>query len=96
MRRILRIKYTDRVSNAKVRVRTGQEIAENIVRKRRMVWTYLQNEQREVAIHSSKLEAANRKTTCWTLKATVDGQYREGFEKSWFVIVWQYHRAKPS
>ena len=38
LRRILRIKYTDRVSNAEVRVRTGQEIAENTVRKRRMKW----------------------------------------------------------
>ena len=36
--RLLRIKYTDRVSNAEVRVRTGQEIAENTVRKRRMKW----------------------------------------------------------
>ena len=35
LRRILRIKYTDRVSNAEVKVRTGQEIAENTVRKRR-------------------------------------------------------------
>ena len=39
-----------------MRVRTGQEIAENTVRKRRMKWygqwTYLQNDQREVAIHS--------------------------------------------
>ena len=38
LRRILRIKYTDRVSNAEVRVRTGQEIAENTVRKARMKW----------------------------------------------------------
>ena len=38
LRRILRIKYTDRVSNAEVRVRTEQEIAENTVRKRRMKW----------------------------------------------------------
>ena len=29
LRQILRIKYTDRVSNTEVRVRTGQEIAEN-------------------------------------------------------------------
>ena len=36
LRRILRIKYTDRVSNAGIRVRTGQEIAENTVRKSRM------------------------------------------------------------
>ena len=57
LRRILRIKYTERVSNVEVRARTGQEITENTVRKRKMnvqvVWTYLQNEQREVAIHSS-------------------------------------------
>ena len=38
LHRILRIKYTDRVSNAEVRVRTGQEIAENTVRRRRMKW----------------------------------------------------------
>ena len=38
LRRILRIKCTDRVSNAEVRGRTGQEIAENTVRKRRMKW----------------------------------------------------------
>jgi len=38
LRRILRIKFTDRVSNAKVRVRTGQEIAENTVWKSRMKW----------------------------------------------------------
>ena len=55
LRRILRIKYTDRVSNAEVRVRTGQEIAENTdtEKENEMVWTYLQNEQGEVAIHSS-------------------------------------------
>ena len=38
LHRLLRIKYTDRVSNVEVRVRTGQEIAENTVRKRRMKW----------------------------------------------------------
>ena len=38
LRRILRIKYTDRVSNGEVRVRTGQEIAENTIRNRRMKW----------------------------------------------------------
>ena len=38
LRRILRIKYTDRVSNMEVRARTGQEIVENTVRKRRMKW----------------------------------------------------------
>ena len=38
LHRILRIKYTDRVSNAEVRVSTGQEIAENTVRKRRIKW----------------------------------------------------------
>ena len=57
LRRILRTKYTDRVSNAEVRVRTGQEIAENTVRKRRMKWyghiSRMNKEQREVAIHSS-------------------------------------------
>ena len=38
LRWILRIKYTDRVSNAEVRLRIEQEIAENTVRKRRMKW----------------------------------------------------------
>ena len=38
LQRILRIKYTDRVSNVEVRTRTGQEIVENSVRKRRMKW----------------------------------------------------------
>ena len=38
LRQILCIKYTDRVSNVEVRVTTGQEIAENTVRKRRMKW----------------------------------------------------------
>ena len=38
LRWILHIKYTDRVSNVEVRARTGQEIAENTVRKRRMKW----------------------------------------------------------
>ena len=37
VRRILRIKYANRVSNAKMWVRTGQEIAENIVQKRRII-----------------------------------------------------------
>ena len=32
------MKYTDRVSNAGVRVRTGKGIAENTARKRRMKW----------------------------------------------------------
>ena len=45
-----------------------------------MKW-YRKNEQREVAICSSWLKA-NRKTTCWTSKATMAGQYRKGFEKS--------------
>ena len=39
--------------------------------------TYRQNEQREVAIHSSQVEA-NRKMTRWTPKMTVDGQHRKG------------------
>ena len=41
LRRTLRIKYTDRVSNAEIWIRTGQEIlqiAENTVRKRRVKW----------------------------------------------------------
>src|SRR6202142_3562357 len=38
LRRILRIKYTDRVSNMEVRARTGQEIVENTERKRRIRW----------------------------------------------------------
>ena len=32
------VKYKERVSNVEVRVRTGLEIAENTVRKRRMKW----------------------------------------------------------
>src|SRR6202142_1458273 len=38
LRRILRIKYTDRISNMEVRARTRQEIVENTARKRRMKW----------------------------------------------------------
>jgi len=37
-RRILRIKNTDRVSNVEVQTRSGQEIVENTVWKRRMKW----------------------------------------------------------
>ena len=33
--------------------------------------------------------------TSWTSKATVDRQYRKGFEKRWSVIAWHYHRTKP-
>ena len=54
-----------------------------------------QNEQIEMAIRSSSLEAS-RKTTCWAPKAMVDGQYGEGFDKSWFVIVWHYYGTKQS
>ena len=45
----------DRVSNAEVRVRTGQEIAENTVRKRRIKWYghISRMNIKEVAINSS-------------------------------------------
>ena len=83
LRRILRINYTDRLSNAEVRVRTGQEIAENTVRKRRMSWyghiSRMSNERWPSIVHNWK---PTGKRPCWTPKATVDGQYRKGFEKN--------------
>ena len=56
LRRIFRIEYMERISLSivKVRARTGQEIAENTVRKRRMKWCgHIARMNREVAIRSS-------------------------------------------
>ena len=58
MHRILRIKITDRVSNVEVWVRTGQEIVENTVRKRRMKWyghiSRMNKERRPSTVHNCK------------------------------------------
>ena len=54
LRRILRIKYTDRVSSGgAVQDRAGNSREHCSEKENEMVWTYLPNEQREVTIHSS-------------------------------------------
>ena len=72
---ILHIKYTDRVSNAEVRVRKGQKIAENTVRKRRMKWyghiSRMNKERWPSIVHNWKpTEKPPQSNGGWTIEKT--------------------------